>query len=412
MTDSERAGRGWIPPFAVLAACSLLVFASYGSTQPFLPLFLRELGQSEAGAIAWTGIIQAGMGGALIVVTPFWGAISDRVGQKTMLLRGILGGGISVGLLSLATQAWHVLVLRILVGAAGGVSSTVAALAAAILPPARLAMGMGLIQTFQAIGTSIGPLLGGLGAATIGYRGVFLTSGLFMVMVSGLAAFLIREPPRPARASTEQSSPWQNLSLVLGSARLRAPIAGLFVSQSAYLLGLTLLGLQVQQLGGGGSEGDALVGLVLTANAAGLALGATSFGWLADRLGAEPTALIALLLSALLALPQVWLTDPAIFVAVRAVAGFGVGGILPVLQGQLAREAARDGEMRHHLGAVYGVVQSAMSVSTVVGSALSALIGARFGIAWTHAVAALLFGAAALGYWRLQSARPTTEADR
>ncbi len=135
-SDSRPAApesRSWVPNFVAILACQLFIFVSFAAVMPFLPLFLRELGEDERSAIAWTGLIHSSSAIALITVTPVWGALSDRLGRKPMVLRAMIGSASAFLLMGLATQAWHVLALRLLQGITSGTNAAVVALAAVLV---------------------------------------------------------------------------------------------------------------------------------------------------------------------------------------------------------------------------------------------------------------------------------------
>src|SRR5690606_35757585 len=143
---------------------------------------------------------------------------------------------------------------------------------------------------------------------------------IFMGILAVAAAVFIREPAESAKGNGSKGGPWNDIGLVAKSARLRLPIIGLFLSQTAYIVSLTLLALQIQQLSRAGTNVDAIVGLVLTVNAVGMAVGATVFGWFSDKIGATRSVIISFVLASAAAFIQAMLTDPNHFVLVRALA--------------------------------------------------------------------------------------------
>jgi len=78
---------------------------------PFLPIYLRhDLGMGSPHDLAlWAGVIGGGAGLAMAVASPIWGVIADRRGRKTMLLRAIACGAVSVGLMSFAQTVFTML---------------------------------------------------------------------------------------------------------------------------------------------------------------------------------------------------------------------------------------------------------------------------------------------------------------
>ena len=63
---------------------------------PFLPFYIRELGITDFDELEyWSGIVFSGPFILSFMLTPVWGALGDRFGKKTMVLRAIFGLAIS-----------------------------------------------------------------------------------------------------------------------------------------------------------------------------------------------------------------------------------------------------------------------------------------------------------------------------
>ena len=133
----------------VIIVCYFLNFALFQLAYPFIPLYLVELGESQSSAIAWTGLGQAVGSLALMVANPIWGALGDRFGRKSMVIRAMLAGAVTLTIMGLSTQAWQLFVARVLQGLAGGSSPALLTLAAVSLPRAHLGMAMGFMQAAQ-----------------------------------------------------------------------------------------------------------------------------------------------------------------------------------------------------------------------------------------------------------------------
>jgi MFS family permease len=304
--------------------------------------------------------------------------------------------------MGITTQAWQVFGLRALQGAVGGSGPALTTLAAVILPPRRLSLGMGMFQTAQFVGVSAGPVLGGLVASAIGFRGTFhMTAGL-MVFNTLLAYLVIREPKdrehgkrRPSLGFREQ------VAFVSRQPGLRAPVLATFTYQAAYATSVALLPLHLYGLTGATSDAAASVGLVLTATALGAALGGTVRGWLGGRIGPATVLLGAFFLTALLLVPQAWLTNTTQFAGLRFAMGICAGGVVPSLRTVLAEEAYRHESTSSSMGALYGLNQSAFAGGQAAGAALAALVASLFGLPSTYLVAAALIGAT--GAWWLRA---------
>ena len=84
----------WKRNLALLWVSQLFVMVGFASTMPFIPLFVSDhLGISDPGprgavVAAFSFAATLGYG----IFNPVWGALSDRVGVKPMLLRGTFSG--------------------------------------------------------------------------------------------------------------------------------------------------------------------------------------------------------------------------------------------------------------------------------------------------------------------------------
>jgi MFS transporter, DHA1 family, multidrug resistance protein len=371
----------------------ILSAATFSSVIPFLPLFLRELGEDEAGAIAWTGAISAVGAAIQLIAIPVWGALADRVGRKPMVARALLVAGGSFGVLTLAVAPWHVLAIRSVQAVGAAPNAALLALAASILPAAHLSLGMGLMQTAQFLGISIGPLFGGLGAATIGFRGVFVGAAASAFATAAAVMLLVREPSRPTRKGASPGL-LASLAFVFKVPSWRVSIVVMLAHQTAYTIGWTLLPLQVSAPSG--AEHAGLAAWVISANALGIATGAAALGWLGGRIDPSRVGIVALAGSAVLAVPQLWATDPFLLAGLRLAFGFCVGGVLPSLRAALAGGESAGA----NLGVVYGVAQSAVAGGSVLGAPLAAAIASQMGVPSVHAATAVLFGLTAIWFAR------------
>src|SRR5262245_29437202 len=199
-TAPASGGRAWQVDYAPLLLGQFVSAATFASVSPFLSLYLIELGESQESAIVWAGAISVAANLLQLVSVPLWGALADRYGRKTMVVRALVGASIALGTLVLAQQAWQVLLNRIFQGAVSSPNAAILALTSSILPPAQLGPGLGALQTVQFLGVSAGPLLGGLAIASVGYRGGFLLAcGIALVNAVAVLLF-VREPPRPMLA--------------------------------------------------------------------------------------------------------------------------------------------------------------------------------------------------------------------
>jgi MFS family permease len=272
----------------------------------------------------------------------------------------------------------------------GGSSVALLTLAALTLPRGRLAMGMGLMQTVQFLGNSLGPLMGTAAVGLVGFRGTFFAAAGVMFGLIVITTVAIRDQPHTAGRTDSQSLSFvQRLAFVGRVPRLRGIILATLAFQTSYTLSLTLLPLYLYGLTGS-DDAPRSVGIVLTASALGGASGAMLLGWLASRLGTTRVAVLAFVLSGAFLVVQLFAGTTVQFAALRFLTDFFGGGILPALRTLLAEEASQHETTSSSMGSVYGLSQSASAGGSAVGAALSTGIAAVFGIPATFLVGGIV----------------------
>ena len=118
----------------------------------------------------------------MAIASPIWGILGDRYGRKPMLIRSMVGGAITVGLIYFARSPTELLVLRLLQGATSGTVAAATALVAAETPRNRVGWALGVVTSAVALGSAIGPVVGGLAAALLGLRLMFLAGGILLLL--------------------------------------------------------------------------------------------------------------------------------------------------------------------------------------------------------------------------------------
>ncbi|TDR76479.1 MFS transporter [Paludibacterium purpuratum] len=155
------------------------------------------------------------------------GRLGDIVGHRRLLLIGIVLFTTASLLCGIAPTLWLLIAARAAqgVGAAIMIALTMA-LVGQTVPAARTGSAMGLLGTMSAIGTTLGPSLGGLLIAGLGWRVIFLVN-----IPLGLMNFLLAQRYLPRDQRKTQS------------ARARIDVVGtllLALTLAAYALAMTI----------------------------------------------------------------------------------------------------------------------------------------------------------------------------
>ena len=115
------------------------------------------------------------------------GRLGDLVGRRRLLLGGILLFILASALCGMAPTLWLLIAARAAQGLGAAVMMALAmALVGETVPKAKTGRAMGLLGTMSAIGTALGPTLGGVLISGIGWQAIFLVT-----VPLGLLTFLL-----------------------------------------------------------------------------------------------------------------------------------------------------------------------------------------------------------------------------
>jgi DHA1 family tetracycline resistance protein-like MFS transporter len=135
----------------------IIDLVGFGIVMPILPFWAREYGAS-ATTLGW---IAASYAAAQFVCAPLWGALSDRVGRRPVLLGTIAGTTLSLALLALANSIPMLFAARLLAGVFAANFSVASAYVSDVTPPEQRTGRMALLGACFAIGFTLGPALAG-----------------------------------------------------------------------------------------------------------------------------------------------------------------------------------------------------------------------------------------------------------
>lgn len=360
--ESIAAGRSDAAPAVrwVVAALSLsMLLSSLGISiaNVGLPAMAQAFGASFQAA-QWIVLAYLLAITTLIVGV---GRLGDLVGRRRLLLVGIAVFTIGSALCGAAPALWLLLVARAVqgLGAAVMMALTLAFVGDAV-PKAKTGAAMGLLGTMSALGTALGPSLGGLLAAGFGWRALFLVK----VPVGLLALVLAYRwlPVEGDRAKTAAAGfdPLGMLLLALTLAAYALAMTlgrGHFGVLNAGLLGAAAVGAGLFVL----AEAKATSPLVRLATLRDPALGA----------GLAMSALVATVMMATLVVGPFYLAGGLGLDAARVGLVMSAGPLVTALAGVPA------GRLVDHIGAPRATVAglTTMAAGTLALSQLPAWLG-------------------------------------
>jgi len=175
---------------ASLALSMLLSSLGTSSANVALPALAQAFGASFQ-QVQWVVLAYLLAITTLIVSV---GRLGDSTGRRRLLLAGICLFTLASILCGVAPTLWFLIAARALQGlGAASMMALALAFVGETVSPAKTGSAMGLLGTMSAIGTALGPSLGGVLIAGFSWRAIFLVN-----VPLGLLAFLLGAGTLPA----------------------------------------------------------------------------------------------------------------------------------------------------------------------------------------------------------------------
>jgi MFS family permease len=318
-----------------------------------------------------------------LVVAPWWGRLSDRIGRRPVLLVGLFGSAASYVLFGVARSLTVLFVSRIVAGATGATVHVAQAALADETPPDRRAGAMGWLGAAFGVAFIVGPALAGIGSrlgeGAPGFLAAALTGG------AGLVALGTLTETRGGTAAV-------TARVALPRGRFLAPLLVMFFETFAFTVMYAIFTLLAERELGYGRETIAYlfvyIGLVTAVVQGGLV------GRLTRR-GREPLLMIIgslLLAVGLVAVPASAAVHSPLVLLLGALLLVGVGTALvtPSVAGYLSRNTGSEDQ-----GRVLGVLQSVTATARIAGPVAFGVVSDWRGIEGPFIVAAACAAVAA-----------------
>ena len=377
----------------VYLMCAIQVGAGIAmiGVMAFLPLFLGELGVTDAGEAAfWAGLISGVTPFMIALSAPFWSIQADRRGPKLVMSIVLAAVTLTAFLCAVSTSPWQVFIFRLLQGLVGGFVPIGLSVIASVSPEEETSRTLGYFQAAMVSGIMFGP---SRGRSCGRHAGVPHALCLLWRPVPDLSDL---PPPvhagNPSQgASGEKSSTWQELKYFAAIPRVRLMVGIQFLCN----FGITGIGpilpLYIKDMLGGGSEIIAtIVGIIIFLAGGASALCSLSTGAVTARVSLPRLLTAATVFVGLTFIMQYMMTNVWGLGFFRAVTGIGMGFIMPVANTLIAQ--AVPNEKR---SIVFGVVSSVVLMGNVAGPVCSGALAMVCGYAavfWSTAVAFLAAG--------------------
>lgn len=149
--------RLWTRPFIQMTVGMLFLFTGFYLLLPTLPLYIKQLGGSEAQV----GLIIGMFTLSAVIFRPIVGGLLDRYGRRPFIVGGLLFFALSMYLYDWVAGILLLVVLRIIHGMSWAISTTAVGTAITdIIPSTRRGEGMGWYGLAMTVAMAVGPMLG------------------------------------------------------------------------------------------------------------------------------------------------------------------------------------------------------------------------------------------------------------
>jgi FSR family fosmidomycin resistance protein-like MFS transporter len=272
---------------------------------PLLPLIIEKLSLSLTLAAGLPSIMQLPA-----IFNPFIGYLADKVSLRYFVIFAPAATATLIGMMGLASNYGSLAFLFFLVGTSVAAFHAPAPAMIARISGKRVGLGMSLFMAGGELGRTIGPIVAVSAVAAWGLNGLYR-----LIAIGWASSFLLlwrfreitskeyRQKPKSVRAALPKLR-----TLFLPIFFILMPRVFLAASVTTFLP--TFMRMEGSSL--------ALAGISLSILEAGGVLGALSSGTVSDRVGRKPTLLVAIILSSILIIVflQVsdWLMIPVLFI--------------------------------------------------------------------------------------------------
>jgi DHA1 family multidrug resistance protein-like MFS transporter len=393
-----EARQHWRRTLYSLWVAMFFVFLEWTFGMTFVPVFLqKDIGLTMKQAELWTGLLMALPSLAMFVSTPLWGAYSDRVGRRPVVIISVIFTSLLRAAWYWAHSPWTLLALGMLAGVLGAGVIVGQAIVASVAPRERMGEAMGTLQTSMTVGFLIGPVVGQACAGLIGFRPTFLIQALFAIIGATLVWLAVEEKfERPAEVEPVHfvKGITRDLRPLVGNRQLQALWVMAFVIFFGFSAMMPIMVYFVQYIGVALDRVAAYAAYVMLVSGSLQTVAAPFFGRTGDRVGQKAVLVATVATCGVFLIPHYFVKTYLQFFALRVLATAAGAGINPTTSALVAKSMPPA-----RYGGAYGVLASARalagSVGPLIGGSLAAFVGIRWVFVWTGVLTLLAAGWAA-----------------
>jgi DHA1 family multidrug resistance protein-like MFS transporter len=249
------------------------------------------------------------------------------------------------------------------------------ALVASSAPENKSGYALGVLQTSTALGAVIGPFVGGALADMVGYRPLFFIVAVLCTLAGFLVVFYAKEAPKHHLEEAEHHTLIDNYRYAFKSHHIRTVLVLIAISGIAITFSQPIFALYVDMLETNKKFLATIAGAIFSVAGLFMVISAPWWGKQNDIKGFKKNLTIAVSGAALSFSAQAFVTSSFQLVLLRAIQGFCVGGILPVLYSQINIHSERSRK-----GGIMGIASSFNILANIFGPSTGGFIAATLGL--------------------------------
>lgn len=175
------------------------------------PAFLIPVLHDREGlSLAEAGLVAAAPTVGVMLTLVAWGALTDRVGERRVLLCGLLATA-AAGVVSVLVDGLVPIACALLLAGAAAASTNAASGRVVVgwFPPHRRGLAMGVRQMAQPVGVGVAAISIAVVADHSGIRAALLVPTVACALAAIVVAAVVLDPPRPDRVAGDAPNPYR-----------------------------------------------------------------------------------------------------------------------------------------------------------------------------------------------------------
>jgi DHA1 family multidrug resistance protein-like MFS transporter len=332
---------------------------SFNFVNIFLPFYIIKISpHSFQETLLWVGAIVGLPSLCTAIASPFWGSLTHRISPKALYLRGLRAHSVTFLLMGFTTDLDMLLLLRIIQGFVGGISTIGLIIVSSSSLRERVSLDLGIYQSSMTLGQLVGPPLGSLAAVALGFKGGFVSASIVLFASFIFCHLYVTDVARlPKEEKARTGSAINKRVLVAWGLSFTAQIQLMFLPS---VLPKVFEGFDIEP-----TVALKLAGTVVMFYTATAMVGTYLWGWLSRRIGLHKMItilfVVGMIFQSLLALT----TGVVDFTVTRMVQTGMIAATFPLIISLFVREPK---------GSVIGLLNSARFAGNAMGPIIATTI--------------------------------------